>query len=514
MDGELKVSGTECPVAVADIEAQTRRQFEEVIAFCKEGSRAATFFAFEQALCKLMAALGRLLIALFLATRHRELDLQPWLADQRYRLHPDDKERELKTVYGPVRYWRAYVIPRQGGAGFHPLDVVLGLTRDCFSPLVIKWVTRLATRLSFKASELVCRAFLGWSPSTEAMECLVLGLGRQAGAYMVAAPAPSAEGEVLVIEVDGKASPTATATELKKRRGKRRKRCGCGCGCQRHRGQAKRKRRGPKKRRKKGDKSKNGRSATLVVMYTLQRGADGKLHGPVNKKVWGSYAPRAVMLQWARDQATKRGFPPDTTKTVQIVIDGETCLAKGLGVLFPKAIFTIDVHHVVERLWQVGRLYHAEGSTALADWVEEFKQLLYDGEAAEIVKRFRQLLEKVPSRGPGTKTKRTELAKQINYLEPRLEMMRYREWKKQDLVLASGVVEGAARYVVGERLDNSGMRWIEGKAEAVLQLRCIELNGDWDAFFDWAETQWRDQLRDRKPVLIRTNKPIPLPEAA
>ena len=133
--------------------------------------------------------------------------------------------------------------------------------------------------------------------------------------------------------------------------------------------------------------------------------------------------------------------------------------------------------------------------------MEELKQLLYAGQAAEIVKRLRQLLQKVASRGPGTKGKRVQLTKQINYLEARVEMMRYREWRKEDLVLASGIVEGAARHVVGERLDNSGMR-------------CIELNGDWDAFFDWAEAQWRDQLRDRKPVLIRTDQPIPLPKAA
>jgi hypothetical protein len=63
-----------------------------------------------------------------------------------------------------------------------------------------------------------------------------------------------------------------------------------------------------KKRRKKGDKSKNWRIITLVVMHTLKRGEDGKLHGPINKKVWGSYALRKVMLNRARRQAAKRGF--------------------------------------------------------------------------------------------------------------------------------------------------------------------------------------------------------------
>src|SRR5258708_40289135 len=94
------------------------------------------------------------------------------------------------------------------------------------------------------------------------------------------------DGTVLVIEVDGKCPPTATAAELAKRRGPRRHAAGCSCGCQRHRGKTKRKARRAKKRRKKGDHSKNGKEVVLVVMYTLRRGDDGKLHGPINKKVW------------------------------------------------------------------------------------------------------------------------------------------------------------------------------------------------------------------------------------
>jgi hypothetical protein len=147
-------------------------------------------------------------------------------------------------------------------------------------------------------------------------------------------PAPEEEGEVLVIEIDGKAIPTATAEELAKRRGPRQRHAkGCACGCQRHRGQ--RKRRGKKrKRRRKGDKSKNGRSATLVVMYTLKRGPDGLLHGPLNKKVWALHGPRRRAFEWARAQATKRGFPPDTKKMVQIVVDGESVWSSGCASCF------------------------------------------------------------------------------------------------------------------------------------------------------------------------------------
>jgi hypothetical protein len=161
---------------------------------------------------------------------------------------------------------------------------------------------------------------------------------------------PEDDGEVLILGIDGKAAPTATAQELARRRGLRsRHPGGCDCGCQRHRGRARRRRRGRKPRRKKGDKSKNGRSATLVVMYTLRQGPDGRLHGPCIKKVYGKFGTRHAPMNWARDQATRRGFPPQTDKTVQIVIDGEKCLEQQLRHLVPGAILTLDIPRSPER---------------------------------------------------------------------------------------------------------------------------------------------------------------------
>src|SRR5436190_22320974 len=98
-------------------------------------------------------------------------------------------------------------------------------------------------------------------------------------------------------------------------------------------------------------------------------------------------------------------------------------------------------------------------------------------------------------------------------MRPRLEVMRYPELRAADLVIASGVVEGAARYVVGERMDCAGMRWTVGRAEALLQLRCIELNGDWEPFFDWAQQRWVKQLRQAKAVRLKTDRPIKLAKA-
>jgi hypothetical protein len=502
-----------CPPTVEDLRCRARARLDEILAYCSNDQGAMSFLDFETALLGLLRSLGCLLIQLFLRSRHDRLDPTGWRA-RGYRVADPAAGRILKTSCGPVAYARAFLVPRHGGGpGVHPLDVTLGLTRDAYTPLVIGWFCRLATRVSFRVASGLGGMFLGAAPPASAIEEWVLGLARPAYAYLSEGPLPGDEGEVLVIEIDGKAAPTATEQELTRRRGSR-ARHGRGCECQRHRGRKKRERRGRKPRRKKGDKSKNGRSATLVVMYTLRRGDDGRLHGPLNKKVYGTFGSRRSALQWARAQATRRGFPPGTARTVQIVVDGETCLGQRLRRLFRGATLTLDVRHAQEKLWEVGRLFHREGSVELTCWVEGLEELLYKGHVRALLSRLEQEMRGVSRRGPGTKEKQEVLKRVIAYLEARVKLMDYGRLRKEDLVIASGVVEGAARYVVGERLDNSGMRWIEERAEAVLLLRCIEVNGDWEAFMKWSQERRNQELERGQVVQIRSKTPTQLPEAA
>jgi hypothetical protein len=140
--------------------------------------------------------------------------------------------------------------------------------------------------------------------------------------------------------------------------------------------------------------------------------------------------------------------------------------------------------------------------------------LLYKGHVRALLQRLGKELRGVSRRGPGTKEKRRVLKKVITYLGDRVRLMDYGRLRKEDLVIASGVVEGAARYVIGERLDNSGMRWIEERAEAVLLLRCIEVNGDWEAFMKWSQERRTRELESGQAVQIRSKEPTQLPGAA
>ncbi len=124
---------------------------------------------------------------------------------------------------------------------------------------------------------------------------------------------------------------------------------------------------------------------------------------------------------------------------------------------------------------------------------------------------LKKLKTSLSARAKRDKTKREALDTLITYMEDRLPMMEYKKLIDEDLVISSGVIEGAARHVVGDRMDCSGMRWIPERAEALLHLRCIELNGDWDNFFEWGYKRWVEKMRQGEKVIIRSEKPGDLP---
>jgi len=109
------------------------------------------------------------------------------------------------------------------------------------------------------------------------------------------------------------------------------------------------------------------------------------LLGPINKWYYASFAPKRHAVEIARREATKRGFPPGTKRVVQVVTDGDNDLARYFAELFPDATRTIDVIHVVEKLWDAGSSVHREGSEEHRAWVERQKEALYAGRAAAIV---------------------------------------------------------------------------------------------------------------------------------
>ena len=74
------------------------------------------------------------------------------------------------------------------------------------------------------------------------------------------------------------------------------------------------------------------------------------------------------------------------------------------------------------------------------------------------------------------------------------------------------MVEGAVKHVIGKRFDNGSMRWIRERAEPLLQLRCIEINQDWEAFRKFVQERTRAESEaEERTAQILTLKPSSLP---
>jgi len=500
----------------ADLLRMEIRAYAEKLIAAAESPKDTTFKDFEGQLRPLLFAMARLVITLFLCVWEERLRANLGSVVESgaktFAVRPA-QPRKLNTVYGVVRYWRTYL--RAGSenkdrVGYHPLDIKLGLTSDRLSMNLASVIARLATKMSYAQTHAVLWWFMQDVPSTEVIEKTVLGLGSTTAAWFEQAAPPPDDGEVLVVLVDSKGAPTATEQELRLRRGKRRK--SNQPKSQRHRGRQKRKRNGSKPRRNKGDKSKNAKMATMVVMYTLKRHGD-KLLGPMNRWVYASFAPKRHAFQIALREATKRGFGPDSDKTIQLVTDGDDDLERYSKEYFPTAIRTIDIIHVIEYLWKAGACIFREGSDELKAWMSKQKSRLYSGHIKAILRELRHQLAQVPKTGPGTKGKRERLAKAIGYIDKRQANMNYGELRQQDLEIGSGAVEGAIKHVIGLRFDHGGMRWIPERAEALLQLRCIEVNGDWDPFINWVHSGVRRRMsRSSRPIAIQRKNPSSLPK--
>lgn len=495
------------PASSAEIRQSIKDHEARIFAFLEEPQDSREFDRVERGLVPLVFALGRLYLAYYLARRHEasKPEVRRWLK-KGLRKSENPQPKFVSTFFGRVCFWRTYV--RRGRrSGLHPLDVALGLPADGFSLWMCDLVGRLSTLVPFDQVTGLCLYFMGWSPSKTSVEKAVLGLGVYTEEWFAAAPPPAGDGEVLVIQVDSKAFPTATEEELSKRRGKRPERERP--ISPRHRGRAKRKRAKPNKRKAPGDKSKNGKAATIVVMYTLKIGKDhdGKpaLLGPINKRHYASCASKRHAFEVARREADKRGFAMGSGKLIQIVTDGDEDLERYSRQLFPDARHTLDIAHVLEYLWEAGRLAFKEGSPDLIAWVKRQEALLYRGKEVQVAQHVCDLKKLRPSA-------RERLGEIYRYLAKRVRLMDYQDLRRQDLEIGSGAVEGAVRHVIAKRFDYGSMRWIKERAEPLLQLRCIEVSGTWTEFIRFVEARLRDKTTaQEQPARLLRTKPGPLP---
>jgi hypothetical protein len=400
-------------------------------------------------------------------------------------------ERRLKTVFGEFTLARWVYAQREGTRfEFMPTDQRLQLPASEVSYLLQEWDQLLGIEHSFGKVREVIEAILRLPQSVDTLEHTNQQMATAAPVFReTQGPVdPSKEGKLLVVTEDNKGIPMVRPVADKP------------VGAH----------------RTKGEKANKKQMACIGCVYsvdphprtpeqlvaTLFRDPDRakeQLPAAQNKRYWAELS-RDVDGQEVRGQdlvfqhlqveiATRR----QPEQWLVHLCDGQHSLETDRQTYLPEDAQTMDVldlMHVLPRVWEAAHLFHREGSAEAVGFVRDNLTRILKGEVVQVVASFRR---KGTCQGlSGAKKKR--LQTMCAFLTNNKHRMRYHEYLAQGFPIATGVIEGACRHVIKDRMERAGMRWKIPGAQAMLNLRTIHTNGDWAMFQDFRIALEKDWL--------------------
>jgi hypothetical protein len=173
-------------------------------------------------------------------------------------------------------------------------------------------------------------------------------------------------------------------------------------------------------------------------------------------------------------EAWQRGWARAEKKV--ILGDGAAWIWNQANLHFPEAAQIVDLYHAREHLWSLAAKLYPNDSPAQKRWVMVRKNKLDEGKIERLVALLRSQAASHPELAE-------DLGTEANYFEDNKERMRYPKFRKQGLFIGSGVIEAGCKTVLG-RLKRSGMFWTLRGANAIIALRCSQLSGKFEDYWE------------------------------
>jgi hypothetical protein len=266
-------------------------------------------------------------------------------------------------------------------------------------------------------------------------------------------------------------------------------------------------------RRGKGEKAQQKKMAVVATVYTqyprvrspqevfehvfglgpppppATRGPTPTRERPEYKRVWASLLKgKAGVMAEVVQEMRQRDPPPH--KSWVVLTDGERALQQSVKRRLRGVPLVLDFQHVLAKLWSAAYAFHEEGSPKVLAWVQERAWRRLHGEVSQVVQGMRLSATRRQLRGQ----KRKVVEAVAGYFYRNRRDMRYDVYLRQGWSMATGVVEGACKNLVKDRMERSGMRWTATMAEAMLKLRAVSLSGDFEAYWAFFVAQEHQRL--------------------
>jgi len=395
--------------------------------------------------------------------------------------------RALATVFGTVDVQRmAY--RRRGQPNLHPADAMLNLPAERHSHGLRRLAAEAAAHGSFDHATGTIRRRTGTRTAKRQVEALATRAAADVDDFYATRPhQPTDPGDALVLTFDGKgivmrpdalrpATKAAARTSSSKLA----------------------------TRLSKGEKRNRKRMATVGAVYDLTpvsrtaadvlANSDTPTPAPKATNKWLTASvvqDTTAVLSTVFDQAQRRD--PTNSRTWVALVDGNNhqidrihAEAKQRGVTVP---VLIDFIHVLEYVWRAAWSFYREGDPDAETWVHDKALAILNGKASTVAAAIRR---KATRRSLPT-DRRAGADRCADYLLNKRGYLDYPTALNNGWPIATGIIEGACRHIVKDRMDITGARWGLDGAEAILKLRAVHANGDFDDY--WAHHTAQEQRR-------------------
>lgn len=391
------------------------------------------------------------------------------------------RARSLETVFGEVRV-RRIAYRSRGGPNLCPADAHLNLPVERHSHGLRRWAAHEAARGSYEDACEAIRRATGQRLGKRQTEQLATRAAVDFDAFYERRRAASCSpDQALVISCDGK----GVVMRAEALREAARKQAAAAKGKL-------------KTRLSKGEKRGRKRIAEVGAVYDaapaprsvadLLPATDAEREaaraGPVATGKWltaSVLADAAEVVGELFEEATRRD--PDCERDWLALVDGNRhqidCLeaeAKKRGI---ELTVLCDLVHVLEYLWGAAWSFHREGDPAAEGWVRRHAEAVLEGKARRVAANIRREATK-GGLSPPQRKGADECARYLTNKAPYLD---YPTALERGWPIATGVIEGACRHLVKDRMDLTGARWGVDGAEAILRLRAIRSNGDFEEYW-------------------------------